>query len=88
MSSSKVRSAPPLSRASALGQEAHVDAALRICGGRLEGAADEPDGLAYIVGLDCLAQPHLGVCLGQTDHGLELSGGGSNALLSCAHILA
>lgn len=80
--------AAALGGAGALGEEAHVDAAVGVGGGGLEGGADEAGGLPDVVAGDRLREAHLGVGFGEADHGFELAGGRGDAFLGGAYILA
>lgn len=58
-----------------LSEQAHIDKTSTGVGGCLfDGGADEPDGFFHVVSSDLMGQPHACVCLGQPDHGFQLTG--------------
>ncbi len=48
----------------------------------------QPNRLKDVVLLDGGGEAHLGVCLGESDHGFELAGGGGDAAVGGADVLA
>ncbi len=80
---------PSLARAGPFRQETHVDQARpRVRRGLLESGLDQPDRLRDVVYGDFLGQAHLGMSLGESDHGLQLPRRGRDAPLGGADIFA
>lgn len=77
-----------ISRAHALVEQAHVNSSLRIRCRCLQGGLNKPVGLFDVISSDCLSETHFCVCFSKTNHGLELTSRGSNALLSSPDILS